>query len=250
MRILSLTLLLFISLYSIEITITPEKNITVTNEEAEIFKASLGAQRIMITPKRAKEVLSENRYLAEEYLKTHTLPKNVFINFKLEFEKNLASEVIKEIEKQVHIDDETTLSYYVSHPDEFKKPIQLKLFLYRFESFTQASNFYETFKNKTDAIVSYINENNISKREQSITIDKLDFRFQNMIKYYKKQAPYLLAPQFFYDHYTILYIQEQEEQGTKDYKNVKEKIKNILHRKAYKVKKSELLAPYKKENKN
>lgn len=231
-------------LNAIDITVKPEKNYETTPNEIELLKASMIQQRIMISPEQAKNLISENRYLCEEYLKNNTIPENILINFKLELEKHIASYVIEDIQKKIIIDDDTIRSYYVSHTNEFIESEQITLSLYRFENFDNALDFYSKYKSNIHGIEKYSKEHNISVRVQEVSSKQIDPYLRNMINHARENPPYLMPPQFFYDHYSILHVSDKKKESVKPYDNVKKEIEDLLHKKALQRQKNELLKPY------
>lgn len=250
MKIIFLLLNLVIFSYAIDINITSSKDTSVSDYEVELFKASMLNQHIRISSEVAKDVISENRYLCEEYLKNSSVPKKVILNFKLELEKHFSSEVIKEIQEKIVIDDDASYSYYISHLDEFIKPEKIKLSLYKIKDFESAMDLFAASKNSKESIQNYIKEHNISVSTQEVSLHQLDTRFRNLINFTKKQTPYFTPPQFFHDHYTVLEVLSKTPQGNYSYLKVKDKIHKILYKKAYKRHKDEILSQYRKSQKS
>ncbi len=247
MKVIFILLSIVILSHAIDISITPSKDNTVSNSEIDLLKASMMSQNIIIEHEQAEKVISENRYLCEEYLKKQPIPEKVISNFKLELEKHFASEIIRDMQRKIIIDDDTSYSYYISHLDEFKKPEQITFSLYKLENFDKALTFFSKFKISMKNIQSYSKENNISVISQSISLERLDNKFRYIVKHSKQKIPYLTPPQFFYNHYSVLEVVSQEPQGTYSYEEVKERIHKLLHKKAYSRQKDELLNTYRKQ---
>ncbi len=247
MKVIFILLGMIIVSHALDISITPSKNNTVSNSEVALLKASMMSQNIIIENEQAKKVISENRYLCEEYLKKQPIPQKVILNFKLELEKHFAAEIIRDMQQKIVIDDDTSYSYYISHLDEFKKPEQITFSLYKLENFDKALSFFTKFKTSMKNIQSYSKENNISVISQSISLERLDRKFRYIVQNSEQKVPYLAPPQFFYDHYSVLEVISREPQGTYPYEEVKKRIHKILHKKAYSRQKDELLDSYRKQ---
>lgn len=244
MKKITLFLLLLPALFAVEITIKPSSTHTANQQEVGLLQSMFIKQRIQIDTEDAFELIQQNRFLSDHYLKTNKVPEEVMLNLRLEFEKHLASEIVREMESKITIDDEISKSYYVANKQEFKKPKSIQLSIYRFETFNEALGFYTQFVNMNSEIDSFVKENNISSSTETIDLSKLNKLFQEMIAQSKTNPPFLLPPQFFYKHYSVLYVRSASEEGVYEYEEVKEKIADIIHEQALDRMKKELLKPY------
>ncbi|MBN2895261.1 MAG: hypothetical protein JXK05_05145 [Campylobacterales bacterium] len=247
MKTITLLLLFLPSLFAVEITIKPSSTYTANQQEVGLLQSMFMKQRIQIDADDALDLIQQNRFLSDHYLATNKIPEEVMLNLRLEFEKHLASEVVREMEAKITIDDEVTKSYYVANNEEFKKPKSIKLSIFRFETFNEALAFYTQFVDLNAEVDSFAKEHNISSSTEAIEINKLNKLFQEMIAQSKTNPPFLLPPQFFYKHYSVLYVRSVSEQGVYEYEDVKDKIEKIIHEQALDRMKKELLKPYRQK---
>lgn len=242
-----LTILCLSSLFAVEIDIKVNSDsYQATPQEVALLQEGYLHRRIQINNDDAANVIQENRYLSQEYLKKHKVPSNVMINMKLEFEKYLAASVVKEMESKIKIEDDVSKSYYVVHKDEFYQPKKIDVSIYHFDDFNTALKFYDRFKENQNELVNYVKDNNISMSEQQVEFPRLNRMFQDMITYGKQKAPFILPPQFFYQHYSVVFVKSITQSGIKPFEDVKASIEKKLHRQALEKMKKELLKPYKK----
>jgi len=236
--------LIITSLFAADITIKPSSSYVADRQEVALIQSAFLKQRIQIDDDDALNIIQENRFLADEYIKKNQVPQEVLLNMKLEFEKHLASEVVREMESKIEIEDEVVKSYYIANKEEFYKAPEIELNIYRFQTFDEAYLFYKRFVSQKDGIDEYVNEHNVSNNTEKTEVNRLNKLFQEMILNTKEQPPFLLPPQFFYKHYSVLYIKHIGEADVLEYEFVKEKIAKKLHEKALDRMKKEMLKPY------
>jgi hypothetical protein len=78
----------------------------------------------------------------------------------------------------------------------------------------------------------------------NIPLIALEKQLRFMIEASKKEPPYLLEPQFYYDHFSVVFIKTLKPDGIKPFEEVKEEIKRILHNERLDAMKKKLLKPY------
>ncbi len=234
----------FISvLLAVEISILNETVVTEpTSKELDATKASLIKRHIMITDKEAKKLIKENRILAKVYMEKYGLDDVFKVNMKLEIEKSIANQLIYKIQKDISIDDEILMSYYVANKKKFIKSPMISFEIYKFDRFNEALDIYEKYKDQSKELYAYCKDNNISVDSHQNKLNYLSSTMQQMIKYQELEPPFLLQPQFFIDHFSLIKVISIEKEGYRPFNDkVKKEIRNFLFTQTFRDKRKEII---------
>jgi hypothetical protein len=237
-------LLLFIFcanlLYAINITITQTDALSKpTKGEIDAIKAIYINNNIGIDTNKAKELITENRILAKEYLRSHEMPEVFKENILLSAEKQLADKMVALIQKDIKIDEEVLNSYYIAHKKDFIHAEIVDICIIQFDSFKEASTFYFQNQNDFKNIQQHCLDDNSTTRK-TLAIDSLHQSLKEQILFSDKEE-LLLTPQFFKDHYSLVYSRVVEYPGYTPFEKVKDEIKYILHQQTFNKRKQEIL---------
>ena len=244
MNKLILTLLiLYINLYSIEVNILPDSKEQVKQEEIAAVGKRLKSQRMIMETSDIKQMILDNRLLANEYLKSNDI-KELIVNLRLETERALATRYVQAIQNDIKISDEALKSYYVSHELEFKRPADVNFTIVKFHKYDDAMKFYDDYKSK-------IHDIDLSEYNTSTMLKQLAFLNRDISGLLKKgsKQSYLLPPQFFIDHFSVIYIHNINPINIAPFEEVKEKIRSLLFEKIFKDEKRKIIESLRKGNK-
>ena len=204
--------------YAIDISLQPSNTKDISSYELNMKKALLRKKGILrVDETKLKEFLRSNRMLSDRYIKefntTNGYKKTLTVH-KLQLEEELADLYIQNRLEQTPIDDETLLSYYVSHKEKFAESPKLTFSVYKFKDFQEA---YEAYK-----------ENKFDKRDDQITIHykNIDPSIKEMFKNVKEKD--VLPPVFFRDSFVIFVIDKVQPKRDRSFKEVKSAIRNLL----------------------
>lgn len=243
---IKIILLLFpLVAFSLSITINAQEDNNISNKEVSFFQASLLKQRYQINKESARKILQENRFLSDIYLKSGAVDENILINFQLELERNLAKKIIEENEEKISISDEILKSYYLANQKEFENPNRVDLSIYKFKTFKSALEFFNNFNKNIKNINIYAEENSLDITiKKDISLNSLEKQLRFMIEFSKNTPPYLLEPQFYYDHFSVVHVIKLNPSDIKKFDNVKNIISKKLHKERLHDMKTKLLKPY------
>jgi len=240
-------------MFSIEINVTKDKKITVSEYDKNAVTAYL--QQLFnfhITNKGAYKLVKENRMLANFYLDENNLSKYDISYIKIIAENYLADKVVKDIQSKADLSEKVLLSYYIENKDKFKKEDKIKPIIFWFKDPDDAINFYMQMKTKD---LSYMKAR--SKNFKVFKIEDVDYK---PITFFKKEIRNLISPEkkgkLLYPMVlssqvaNVMYIEDyQKAVGNKPFKNIKEEIKKILLKKSFNDFRKKLIQQYRKVEK-
>ncbi|BCD63186.1 hypothetical protein NitYY0826_P27 (plasmid) [Nitratiruptor sp. YY08-26] len=133
--------------YGLQLSISPDKNVSVTKSDIDALKFYTKEKfHFIMNEDGAKKIAKENRILANAYLKEGLLTpfkKRVIL---IQVEKELADQYVKRLQKSIHLSEKVLKSYYYDHLKQFKKSDEVQLVQYRFKTFEDALTFYRNPK--------------------------------------------------------------------------------------------------------
>ena len=244
-------LLLFfaINIYAIQISITPDKNVSnikIGSMDKQALKSYLkDTIGFVITEKGAKKVAKENRILANVYLKRYPLDTFTKHRIKIMIEDYLAKKMVDKVQKQIAISPKVIQSYYYDHLQDFKKPATVDLVGFDFPSYESAVDFYYKIRNKDIEFAKKL------AKQKNITIASYRHKkikdlapsIQKILK--KDKEKYFLPPLIIGDHIKILYVSSYHKaKGYIPLKKVEGKIKKYLYDKTFFQYRKKILEEY------
>ena len=229
---ISLFFIFLLPLLAIDLQINPDRNISVTQPEIDQTTAKFLAKKMRIENKDAKNVVYENRLLANELLKTSKIPSELLNDIRLSLEETLAEALVKQHQDAITIDDKVLESYYKTNKKEFEEDRLLDIVVYDFDDFEKATKFYATFKNTPENSGAYIKDNNITASPQQHEIGKLTPMMKDALRDYE-QKNYLTTPLFFQKKFYIIYIKDVKHNDKKTFASHREYITTMLKQKTF-----------------
>jgi len=235
-------------MYGIEIEIRPDKKIKVQSGDISAMKHYLKKRyRFVVEDKGARQLVEENRILANEYLKSPYFKSFDRNFFKIKTERELADKFVELLQREIKIPQEAVKSYYYDHLDEFKEPPKAYLVRYSFPTYEEALRFYQDKKKNP----------NISIKEYKGIKRDIGFasipRFKEPLKsLVEKHGAGYLTPPFIWapDRYDVYYVKEIDDKPKyKDFEKVRKQIEEKLHKLTFKKRREEILKKYKNEKK-
>lgn len=236
--------------FAVEINITPDKAINVTQKDITTYKYYVKRKYnyVITDNKGAKKIIKENRILANEFLKKGFLDKEKEY-IKIMIEDYLADRYVQNIQRSIKIPEKVLYSYYLDHKDKFKEGAKVDIVRFSFKIYEDAVDFYNKAKRLH-------NEEAIKKlaTQYKAQVKNYGWRDVNMLKktfasFIKKDTKGYLVPPFILSKNVInvYYIRDYKKgEGYYPFKKVKEKIRNILYNKTFGHKREEILKQYKK----
>jgi len=242
-----LVVIFAISGYSIEVQINPDKKIDVSSADIAAMKFFLKKKyHLTVNDKGAKQLIKENRTLANAYLNSEYFKKKFNKNlFKIKTEMQLADNFVKELQREIKIPDKVLKSYYYDHLEDFKESPQVYLVRFSFKNYDDALNFYQN-RLKSDSI-DVKDFNGTTRDIGYANIDKIREPLKSLIK---ENGKNYLSPPFIWakDRYDVYYVKEtKKSDGYKKFEQVKNRIKDILYQKTFNKKREEVIKEYLKE---
>jgi len=232
--------------YAIDLSIAPDTNISITNQDTQNIQQYYKKYfNIVISDKGAKKIAKENRALANAYIqKKHGVPKNTknFITIATEF--ILADQMIKDIQNQINISPKILHTYYLDNIEKFKKSDRVKLTSFLFPSPEDAITFY--IENKTTNSLSKLIEAakqyhvKTIRDYQETEVTYLDSFLRSNIK--TDKSKYLLPPRLSKNYEVFFVVEYHPSKGYRSFDEVKEEIKKDLHKKRYLQDRKKLLS--------
>jgi hypothetical protein len=249
MRIFLTAFVLFSLLQSAEVSIVPDKDSSVSNEDIQHIQYYYKKYfNILLSEKGAKKIVKENRLLANAYLKKYGLSKNVKNLVRIVDEFILADQMVQKIQNNIKIPPKVLHTYYLDNIEKFKNDDLVKLKSFLFESPEEAISFYIESKNKPlEDIVKLAKRHNVKtiRDYQETTIGSLTPFLKNNLK--KGKQNYLLPPQLGSSYEVFYVIEYKSTNSYKPFEEVKEKIEKTLHKKRYLEERKRILSSLMKE---
>jgi len=243
--------LLFISTFSfgIDIKLLPSNNLNATLNEINVLKDKYQNLRVIIKNEDAKKEIEGYRVLANKFLENNKqINKKLFANIKLETERLLAYEFIKQYQANLKISDEILLSYYQTHKDKFVFDTNLDIIILRTKDYKKAILMYEDFKaNKIKDVIQYAKKNSIDIEIKTSKLREMNKIYQIMLQKEQKKDNIMFPPRFYQDHYTLVYIKKYTPLYYKSFEQAKSDIEKELKIKKIEDLKKELIAKYSRE---
>lgn len=245
--IFSLLLYCF-SLYAIELNITTSKDINASKEEIKATIDQYMQNHVKIEYQDAKKVVEDNRIMSDIYIKKNPLDDYAKSTILLRIEEFFAGKFIANLQQKESLSDDILKSYYIENTEEFKEPAYLKMKFFTSNNYETIYKLYSKIKeNKSIPNRKFLKENNISARDVNASITQLRRDIVDMLPS-KDMNGFFTTPEFFTDHYTLIYILESKEEKIKSYSMVKNDIKHKLLLKTFKRKRNEFIKKYKKDH--
>lgn len=217
------------SVYAVDVQITPSATLEVTQPETSAFTASLKQRKhVQISHKDAHDVIYQNRLLSNEWLKHHKLKPYEIDNIRHELEIKLANRLINEKEAGIETDDDVLMSYYKVNKKEFTIGDVVSFNAYYFKHYDDAYAFYAQFRDDSEKARSYADDHNISvKTRKDMPVLRLDSTLQFLVNE-RKSAPYVTVPARFRKTYLVLEITSFEKDVLMPFEKAKKKIRKVL----------------------
>jgi len=248
-------LLFFLSitlLFGVELRILPQQNIQITGQDVDAFKKYiLDTLHFHLSDEGAQNIVLENRFLANDYIKTYKLAPFDKKYLQVMVEKFLADKMVQRYQENLPIDEKVLLSYYLDHKKEFKKQPQIEAILFWFDDAKKAIDFYLEVQGKDfeDAkklarkyggvLQKMGGEKSLSQFSQKVQ----KFVHKNPRPYYA-MPPVILSP----NSASVLYIKSyRQERGYEPFDAVKEKVKRKIFQEAFTKMRKEILNKYKRQ---
>ncbi|SMC10168.1 hypothetical protein [Nitratiruptor tergarcus] len=245
MRKLFLLSLIAISLFAIDIKISPDKNITVSYQDTKAIKTFYQEVfKFRLADEGAYKLAEENRILANAYIKRYGLDNNDIARIKVETELYLANHMVKNIQNSIKLSDKVLYSYYIDHKDQFKGSDKVDLVIFYFKDPEKAVDFYIKAKGKTlEEAKKIASKDIVIKEYKNLDIKKMKPFFQNIIQ---KYGPKHFLPPIFDEVSSVSYIQDYHKaQKYKKFEDVKEEIRKLLYSKTFLRERNKILLQYK-----
>lgn len=236
------------ALSAITLNIGLDDGAPITTAEKEAFIADTRQkQRITIDKKEAERILTENRRLADGWIKEDGLTENELLKIRFDLERAFSERLIRKHQEKIEIDDDVLKSYYMANKDEFVYGTGVSFKAYTFGAFNEAAAFYAKFKDNYSSIPEYVNENNITVVESTRnTLSSLHPVIESMLLDHNK-TNYITAPGRFKGKFVVLDVLEFTEDIVHPYnKAVKKNIRNKLYYKTKSKSREMLLEKYAK----
>lgn len=225
-----LVLIVFIKsiLLGVNINIVEDNN-TVNSLEIEVLQSIYMKKHIKINDENSKKIIFENRLLSNEFLNQYGFDEQKLIRLRIELEKKVSNELILKNENLNDLNDSILKSYYLDHLKDFEKPEIVEASFYKFENYLDAVKFYE----KKHLDLDYNNEDiNMTRVDNNISLEMTQVQLRYMIRHTSEILPYVLTPQFYFDHYTVVLIRDIHSAGIYDFEMVKKNIIKSIHEKS------------------
>jgi len=226
------------ALYSVEIQVNPEKNISfISPKEISFIKEKFLKQHLKISTEDARTYLKDNRILANMFLQEYSIPKEDYLKWKILIEEELSNLYVRKKEQEKKITDDVIESYYKTHQKDFIEDRKINAVVYRFDDFQKALDFYE---NK-DA--------NMNPKKEEITLITSQIHPVIAPLFEKVSEGQILPPVFFGRDYIVFRIKKIVPSRTKSLEESKEVIKKILYDKIFIKTKKQIIENIEKSGK-
>ena len=249
MRFVLFVVFIFSFASAIEINIQPDKKIDISNADINALKRYLLRKfHFHISPEGAKKIVKENRVLANEYLKKGLLTPTEKERLKIELETRFADEFVEHMQRTIKIPEETLKSYYYDHIKDFKNSDQANLVRYRFKDYKNALAFYEAAKKNEDTIDRLLKKYGGKEMfKGEIHVEKLREPLRSFVK---NSAPKSFIPPIALraDAVDVYLIRSYKKNPKyKPFKEVKDKIEDILYKQTFKKERDKIIEKYRKK---
>lgn len=214
---------------AVDISVVPSGD-NVTQQERQTYIADLKKRRrIVIDDKEAKRVLSENRMLANAWLKTHTLKASDLYNTRHSLEAKFANALIDEAQDKIKTNDDVLKSYYVVHQSEFTYGDLVDFTAFSFKDFDAAYDFYKQNAASPVKADAAAKEAKIEQRSKTqYPRERLDPVLNNVIGDDVFEEPYLTIPVKFKKEFLVLRIDGYVKDAPVPYEKAKKRIRRTL----------------------
>jgi len=247
MKKILLSLLITCSVFAIDIKISPDTKIVVSNKDKTAIQGFYDKFfKFHLTDDGAYKLVKENRILANEYLKKYGLSNDDKERIKVETELYLANAMVRKIQNNIKLSDKVLYSYYIDNKDKFKDSERVDLSIFYFKNPEKAFQFYWTAKNKKfeDAkkLAKQLSKDIVIKDYNDVKLNTMKPFFRNMITKYG--AGHLMPPIF--DEVTSVSFIRAYHEATeyKKFNDVKEEIRKILYNKTFLRERNKILSQY------
>jgi hypothetical protein len=233
MKYLFILTLVFLShSLAIDLKIEQDKEISISQNEVDWTIASFKAKRFNIEAKDAKSVTYNNRLLANEYLKKHTLPEELKLSFSLSMEEKLSKLYLENLQKDITISDDVIESYYKTKKQDFTVVPVLKTLIFTFKNFDDALTLYTYAKSNLSDIEPYAKQNSLTMVEKTSPLEGFHPSIKPILQQYST-ANALTHPFWFENQFIVVYIKEIIPNKQLSFEEAKESIRNILLEKTF-----------------
>lgn len=229
------------SLFAIELSIRPDKNVTVSLQDIDAIKSYLiKGIKFHISDQGARRLVEKNRVLANEYIKHHTTDKELLAYLKVMIEYELANRMVKEYQREHKISEKTLLSYYKDHIESYKLPDKVTFLILSFDDYEKAIDFYKKYKDKK--FPSFKILSSLKKKELTLPVNKLSNSIRRFI--YPQKQGYFLPP-LYLKKPSVLYVKQYVvSHEYKPFSLVKDQIRKKLEEKTFLRYRNQLLKKY------
>ena len=248
---MAILLLSLVYINAIEIQLSPDKKIDVSQEDLMNYKNYMKQKYnyIITDNKGAKKLIRENRILANEFLKNQQYLRKNRNYIKIMLEDYLADKYVQNIQHSIKIPKKVLYSYYLDNKEKFKKKPKVKIERFRFSSYDKAMKFYQEARNistpkiiETKAIQYGAQKKDYGWKSAA----SLKKRFLSFIKKNKKDY---LTPPFVYtaNSVNVYYIKDYRSgEGYLPFEKVKKQIEKILYNQTFEKVREDILKRYEK----
>ena len=219
------------------IQITPDSSLKIDQKDIAAMKSFVKKKyHFIMNEKGAKKIVKENRLLSDAYLKHNLLSDFEKRMIRIEIEKKLADNYVSYLQKKKSFPEKVLKSYYYDHIEEFKKPDEVKLILYKFSKYDDALHFLQNPKNVT----SYSKQNLGWKYIKGIKNPYRQFIKSGKKGYY---TPVFVMGK---NRYDIFYVEDYRDNKNNyfPYKDVRSQIERIFLNKTFEREREKILRQY------
>ncbi len=234
MRYSLILLSLFASLNAIELDIKPESNVTASEKEVKMTEDIYISEGMKTNHDKLATFISNNRALANAYLKKHEPLDYAYItSLKHKVENIIAQDMVKEIQENVKLEDNEDIlkSYYLEHRSEHMQKEAYDYHFIDFNTFEEALAFYQANKaDASDTLTQAKEVNATTTFFEKVPFNKSYYSVEKLRD--KDKLPQLLAPQFI-ETYTVILITKFTPAKPIPFKVMKQGIANYLYKKTF-----------------
>ncbi len=244
MKTLLILIGLVASMYAVEISLTPEQNITATEKEVTMVVDIYNEYNQTVDPVKIKNHITENRALVKAYMQEHKpLSYKYSKTIQHKIEQMMADDMIKEMQLKTELPLENILySYYLDNQKRYETGKMVTFDELTFNSYEDANKAYEALNADINNSAAYIKAQKYHVTAYNkIPVSETYFTIYRAVK--NHMVPAALPPQML-NQYTVFVIHEEHESEAKTYESVKAQVKEDILKESFVKARENLIKKY------